>query len=56
MHGGGGGGGGFGLGGSSSSGSGFNLYVNYTDQIDALSPDIVSSFAVIQRTGYVDDW
>ncbi len=48
------GGGGFGLGGSSSSGSGFNLYVNYTDQIDALSPEIVSSFAVIQRTGYVD--
>ena len=53
-RGGGGGGGGFGLGGSSSSGSGFNLYVNYTDQIDALSPEIVSSFAVIQRTGYVD--
>ncbi len=51
---GGGGGGGLGLGGSSSSGSGFNLYVNYTDQIDALSPDIVSSFAVIQRTGYVE--
>jgi putative ABC transport system permease protein len=48
-----GGGGGFGLGASSSS-SGFNLYVNYTDQIDALSPDIVSSFAVIQRTGYVE--
>jgi len=51
---GGGGGGGFGLGGGGSSGSGFNLYVNYTDQIDALSPDIVSSFAVIQRTGYVE--
>ncbi len=53
-RGGGGGGGGFGLGGSSSSGSGFSLYVNYTDQIDSLSPDIVSSFAVIQRSGYVD--
>ena len=49
-----GGGGRFGLGGGGSSGSGFNLYVNYTDQIDALSPDIVSSFAVIQRTGYVE--
>ncbi len=52
---GGGGGGGLGLGGGGgSSGSGFNLYVNYTDQIDVLSPDIVSSFAVIQRTGYVE--
>jgi putative ABC transport system permease protein len=49
---GGGGGGGLGLGGSS--GSGFNLYVNYTDQINALSPDIEGSFAVIQRTGYVE--
>ena len=49
-----GGGGGFGLGGSSSSGSGFNLYVNYTDQIDGVSPDVVSSFAVIQRSGYVE--
>jgi putative ABC transport system permease protein len=48
------GGGGLGLGGGGSSGSGFNLYVNNTDQIDALSPDIVSSFAVIQRTGYVE--
>jgi putative ABC transport system permease protein len=53
-RGGGGSGGGFGLGGSSSSGSGFNLYVNYTDQIDSLSPDIVSSFAVIQRPGFVE--
>jgi putative ABC transport system permease protein len=51
---GGGNGGSFGLGGSSSSGSGFNLYVNYTDQIDSLSPDIVSSFAVIQRPGFVE--
>ena len=50
----GGAGAGLGLGGSSSSGSGFNLYVNYTDQIDSLSPDIVSSFAVIQRSGYVE--
>ena len=51
---GGGSGGGFGLGGGGSSSSGFNLYVNYTDQIDALSPDIVSSFAVIQKSGYVE--
>ena len=48
------GGGRFGLGGSGTSGSGFNLYVNYTDQIDALSPEIASSFAVIQKTGYVE--
>jgi ABC-type lipoprotein release transport system permease subunit len=48
------GGQGFNLGGSSTSSSGFNLYVNYTQQIDALSPDIVGSFAVIQRSGYVD--
>jgi putative ABC transport system permease protein len=52
--GGGAGGQGINLGGSSTSNSGFNLYVNYTDQINALSPDIEGSFAVIQRTGYVD--
>ena len=48
------GGRGLGLGGSGTSSSGFNLYVNYTQQIDALSPDIVGSFAVIERSGYVD--
>lgn len=50
------GGGGLGLGGggAGASSSGFNLYVNYTQQIDALSPDIAGSFAVIERTGYVD--
>src|SRR5208283_5446109 len=47
------GGQGFNLGGSAAS-SGFNLYVNYTQQIDALSPEIAGSFAVIERTGYVD--
>src|SRR5208283_2674410 len=47
------GGRGFNLGGSTAS-SGFNLYVNYTQNIDALSPDIVGSFAVIERSGYVD--
>ena len=46
--------GGLGLGGAGASSSGFNLYVNYTQQIDALSPDIVGSFAVIERSGYVD--
>ena len=56
----GGGGGGFGGGGSSgtfgggtSDNSGFKLYVNYTNEIDALSPDIVSSIAIISRSGYV---
>ena len=44
---------GFNLGGSTASSS-FNLYVNYTQQIDALSPDIVTSFAVIEQAGYVD--
>ncbi len=48
----GGGTGGFGGGGGASN-SGFNLYVNYTSEIDALSPDIESSIAVISRTGYV---
>ena len=48
------GGGGFSLGGSSASSSGFSLYVNDTSQIDALSADINSSTAVIQRTGYID--
>src|SRR5664280_1802997 len=48
----GGGGAGGGLGGTSTN-SGFNLYVNYTREIDALSPDIESSIAVISRTGYI---
>ncbi len=54
--GGGGGGGGFGggggLGGGSSSAP---LYVNYTYQIDALSPDVVTSLAVIQKSGYIQN-
>jgi putative ABC transport system permease protein len=33
--------------------SGFKLYVNYTSDIDALSPDIVTSVAIISRGGYV---
>ncbi len=52
--GGGGGGAGAGLGGGAgSSNSGFNLYVNYTSEIDALSPDIQSSIAIISRTGNI---
>jgi putative ABC transport system permease protein len=51
--GGGGAGGGFGGGEAASSNSGFKLYVNYTSEIDALSPDIETSFAVISRTGYI---
>ena len=48
------GGRGLGLGGLGTSSSGFSLQVNYTQLIDGLSPDIVSSFAVIQKSGYVD--
>ena len=44
---------GIGFGGPSAS-SGFALYVNYTSQIDALSPDITSSLAVIEQSGYVN--
>ncbi|MGA2681534.1 MAG: FtsX-like permease family protein [Candidatus Bathyarchaeia archaeon] len=42
------------LGGSGAASSGFALYDNYTSQIDALSPLITSSMAVIERAGYVD--
>ncbi len=51
--GGGGGGGGGGLGGGAEASSGFNLYINYTTEIDRLSPDIETSFAVIQQPGYI---
>lgn len=33
--------------------SGFKLFINYTDEIKALSPEIENVFAVIQRSGYV---
>ncbi len=33
--------------------SGFSLYVNYTSEIEGLSPDISSALAIIQRSGYV---
>ena len=48
-----GGGGGGGFGGGTSDNSGFKLYVNYTSEIEALSPDIESSIAIISRSGYV---
>lgn len=49
-----GGGGGFGGGfGGQTENSGFTLNVNYTQEINALSPDIQSSVAVISRSGYV---
>ena len=54
----GGGGGGFGggIGGSQIvASSGFKLYLNYTDEINALSPDIVTSFAVVQQPGYIQN-
>ena len=50
--GGGGGGGGFGGGGATSS---IPLYINYTTQIDQLSPDIVTSIAIVQAPGYIQD-
>ncbi|HSQ48335.1 MAG TPA: ABC transporter permease, partial [Candidatus Deferrimicrobiaceae bacterium] len=46
------GGGGGGLGGGGDT-SGFKLYVNDTTEIEALSPDIVSSLAVVSRSGLV---
>jgi putative ABC transport system permease protein len=46
-------GGGFGGAGGASANSGFKLFVNYTSEIEALSPDIETSFAVISRTGHV---
>ncbi|MCW4003273.1 MAG: ABC transporter permease [Candidatus Bathyarchaeota archaeon] len=51
--GGGGGGGAGGAFGGSTDNSGFRLYVNYTSEIEALSPDIVATAALISRSGYV---
>src|SRR5512135_2005211 len=53
LGGGGGVGGGFGGGGGGSDSSGFKLFINYTSEIDSLSPDIETSVAIISRTGYV---
>ncbi|MFB3889430.1 MAG: ABC transporter permease [Candidatus Bathyarchaeia archaeon] len=46
-------GGGFGGGNGGSASSGFKLYINYTDEVNALSPDIATSFAVVQQSGYI---
>jgi putative ABC transport system permease protein len=46
-------GGGGGLGGGTTDNSGFKLYANYTSEIDALSPDIDTSIAVISRGGSI---
>ena len=48
-----GGGGGFGGFGGQTENSGFSLYTNYTQEIDALSPDIANSVAIISRSGYI---
>ncbi len=57
LGGGGEGGGGFGGGGGafggSSDNSGFKLYVNFTDEINALSSDINGSVAIISQSGLV---
>ncbi len=42
------------FGGGGTENSGFNLYLNYTDEINTLSPHIQSSVAVISRTGYIE--
>jgi putative ABC transport system permease protein len=47
------GGGGGGFGGGTSDSSGFELYANYTDEINDLSPDITLSVAVMSKVGYV---
>jgi putative ABC transport system permease protein len=46
-------GGGGGIGSGGAAGSGFKLFINYTDQINTLSPNITTSFAVIQQPGYL---
>ncbi len=46
-------GGGFSGGGLSS--SSIPLYINYTTVIDSLSPDIVSSIAIVNQPGYLQD-
>ena len=48
------GGGGFGGGAFGGSDSGFRLLINDTQTINSLSPDIFTSIAVIQRSGYIN--
>jgi len=52
---GGGEGGGFAGGGFGGSSSNAPLHINYTDEINNLSPDIITSFAVVQKAGYVQN-
>jgi putative ABC transport system permease protein len=49
------GGGGGGFGGAIGGGTSAPLYINYTDEINTLSPDIVTSLAVIQKSGYLQN-
>ncbi|MEM4703815.1 MAG: FtsX-like permease family protein [Candidatus Bathyarchaeia archaeon] len=46
-------GGGLGVGAGSSGGSGFRLWINYTENITGLSPEIDKSIAIIQRVGFI---
>ncbi len=55
LGGGGGDGGGFGGGIGGGGSTSAPLYVNYTSQIDSLSPDIVTSLAIIQKSGYLQN-
>jgi putative ABC transport system permease protein len=50
-------GGGFGggLDGGGAATSSFKLYINYTDEIKALSPDIETAFAIVQQPGYIQN-
>ncbi len=41
------------FGGGGGDSSGFSLYANYTDEINALSPDIKSSVAIMSHGGYI---
>ncbi|MCX8150981.1 MAG: ABC transporter permease, partial [Candidatus Bathyarchaeota archaeon] len=47
-------GGRFGGGGAGAS-SGFKLYLNYTEEIKALSPEVEGAIAVIQQSGYLQN-
>jgi putative ABC transport system permease protein len=47
--------GGFAGGGMGTSSSSTRLYLNYTDEINALSPDITTSLALIQKAGYIQN-
>jgi putative ABC transport system permease protein len=48
-----GGGFGAGIGGRTGTDSGFKLLINYTQMINGLSPNITTSIAIVQRTGFI---